>query len=275
MLTIKKFFFRSLLLFCSVILAVSGQKIFAQSNGQTGQMWYCDERLKLDLRVGTVVEIILYKKKKSEPLMAGFTKDKTKYKTESIVKFQTLDLDTGAQNPGTEEFYNVRAGSSPAVKFQVGQKYLFETTRFRVQPQNKSSEEYLFIQPKGFVKPYADAAADIDFLKSVKKLNKYQDVLGTDEGEIVSAGIISGKFTELVKPAYPRELKKAKVRESINVMILVAENGTVVKAKALCAKSPDLGASAEQAALASKFSPTVRNGKPIKIKGIIIYNFNP
>ena len=58
-------------------------------------------------------------------------------------------------------------------------------------------------------------------------------------------------------------------------MILVAENGTVSKAKALCAKSPTLGAAAEQAALASKFSPTVRNGEPIKIKGIIVYNFNP
>lgn len=58
-------------------------------------------------------------------------------------------------------------------------------------------------------------------------------------------------------------------------MVLVAEDGSVIKAKAFCAEHQALAVAAEQAALASKFSPTIKGGKPIKVRGIIIYNFNP
>lgn len=266
----KKLFFRLLPLLCLFILVTGSQTAYSQT-----QAWYCDGRLKLDLKVGTITEIISYKKKNGALPMAAFTKNKIKYKTENIVKFQMFNLKTGEQLTETREFYNVHSENSPAIKFLVGQKYLFEADTFRAEPQSKSSTEYFYIRPQSFTKPFADAGADIDFLGRTKGLSVFREVFGTDEGESVTAGIISGKFTELVKPVYPSDLKKTKVSESINVAVLVAENGGVIKAKALCAINSDLAAAAEQAALASKFSPTVRYGKPIKIKGIIVYNFNP
>lgn len=162
-----------------------------------------------------------------------------------------------------------------AVKFEIGQKYLFEMNYFRAQPQSKSSDIYGFIAPKNFIKIFDDAKADVNFLKSVKDSDKYMEILGADEGEAVSSGIISGKFTQLTKPDYPKELKKLKVKETINIMVLIDENGSVIKAKSVCAENLKLAASAEQATLASKFSPTVKNGKNIKVKGVIVYNFNP
>lgn len=272
---IRKTFFKSFPLFWMVLLAVINQTAFSQDGGQTGRKWYCDERLKLDLRIGTVVEVVPYKKKSSEPVMGNFTQNDVKYKTVNIVKFEMIDLHKSEQNSERQEFFNVQTGNMKAAKFEVGQKYLFETNYFRAQPQSKSSDRYAFIQPKGFIKIFNDAQADVDFLKSVKNLNKYEEIFGTDEGESISAGIISGKMTQLIKPIYSEELKKAKVKESVNVMVLIGENGNVVKAKAVCAKNPVLATAAEQAALASKFSPTVKDGKPIKVKGVIVYNFNP
>lgn len=273
--TIKKPFFKLFLLFWSFLLMSASQSVLAQNGSQMSKEWYCDKRLKLNLRVGTVVEVIPYKKKSGEPMMAKFTQDDVKYKTVNVVKFEMIDLYTGEQNSEKQEFYNVQTDGAKAANFEVGQKYLFETNAFRAQPQSKSLEKYTFIQPKGFIKTFNDAKVDVDFLKSVKDSDKYKEILGTDEGETVSAGIISGKFTQLIQPTYPEDLKKAKVKESVNVIVLVGENGNVIKAKAVCAKNSALAMAAEQAALASKFSLTLKSGKAIKVKGVIVYNFNP
>ena len=46
------------------------------------------------------------------------------------------------------------------------------------------------------------------------------------------------------------------------------------KAKTLSAKNSALAAASGQAAFASKSSPTVKDGEPIKVKGVIAYNSN-
>ena len=72
-------------------------------------------------------------------------------------------------------------------------------------------------------------------MKSVKNRNKHEGILGMDEGESISAGEISGKFTQLIKPVYSDDLKEVKVKESINAMVLVDENGNVIQSKdSLC-----------------------------------------
>jgi len=56
--------------------------------------------------------------------------------------------------------------------------------------------------------------------------------------------------------------------------VTVDEKGNVVAASAVSGH-PLLRASAVQAARQSKFSPTLLSGKPVKVKGIIVYNFTP
>ena len=52
----------------------------------------------------------------------------------------------------------------------------------------------------------------------------------------------------------------------------IDEQGTVTSASAVSGH-PMLRRAAEQAAKMSKFSPTLVSGQPIKITGIIVYNF--
>lgn len=89
---------------------------------------------------------------------------------------------------------------------------------------------------------------------------------------VVSGGVISGKALNLEKPVYPQTAKAAAAKGAVNVQILIDENGNVIFAKAISGH-PLLRPGAEAAARASKFTPTIIAGNPVKVTGVIVYNF--
>jgi protein TonB len=56
--------------------------------------------------------------------------------------------------------------------------------------------------------------------------------------------------------------------------VLIDENGSVVSASAVSGH-PLLRAAAVQAARGARFSPTKLSGQPVKVSGVITYNFVP
>jgi TonB family protein len=56
--------------------------------------------------------------------------------------------------------------------------------------------------------------------------------------------------------------------------VLIDENGNVISASA-ASGNPLLRAAAVAAARGAKFSPTKLSGQPVKVQGIITYNFVP
>jgi len=89
-----------------------------------------------------------------------------------------------------------------------------------------------------------------------------------------SARIVNGKAKSLPKPPYPSEARPKRISGTVSVRVKIDEQGNVIEAKAVCGH-PILGQASEQAARGAKFAPTVKDGKPIKISGIIVYNFVP
>ena len=70
-----------------------------------------------------------------------------------------------------------------------------------------------------------------------------------------------------------RRLRVARVRPvQVRVQIVIDENGNVVSA-APVSGHPLLQGAAVAAARASKFTPTKLSGMPVKVSGVIIYNF--
>ncbi len=63
-----------------------------------------------------------------------------------------------------------------------------------------------------------------------------------------------------------------RVQGVVSVQVLVDETGRVVSAKALSG-SPFLVGEAERAALQARFSPTLLSDQPVKVSGVITYNF--
>jgi protein TonB len=89
---------------------------------------------------------------------------------------------------------------------------------------------------------------------------------------VVSKGVITGLALSLPKPAYPGIAKQAGAHGPVNVQVLIDETGKVVSAKAVSGH-PLLMAAAQQAAYAARFSPTKLGDQPVKVSGVITYNF--
>ena len=89
---------------------------------------------------------------------------------------------------------------------------------------------------------------------------------------ILKDGVVNGKAAKLVKPRYPERASSKGATGRLEVRVTIDETGRVIFA---CSVSghPVFYKNAEDAALASVFSPTQINGRPVKVVGIIVYNF--
>jgi protein TonB len=88
----------------------------------------------------------------------------------------------------------------------------------------------------------------------------------------VSDGVLQGKIISLPKPNYPPIAKQLRLQGQISVQVLIDEEGRVVSAKALGGHQL-LVKAAESSATQARFSPTLLSNQPVKISGVIIYNF--
>jgi TonB family protein len=90
----------------------------------------------------------------------------------------------------------------------------------------------------------------------------------------INGGNINGKAKLLAKPAYPLEARRERAAGSVNVQIVVDEQGKVKSAQAVDG-SPLLQFAARAAACESKFAPIQLSGVPVKVSGTLTYNFVP
>lgn len=92
--------------------------------------------------------------------------------------------------------------------------------------------------------------------------------------KMVSQGVLNGRATSLPKPAYPAAAKAVRAGGSVSVQVVISESGSVISASAVSGH-PLLRAAAEGAARGARFSPTLLSGQPVKVSGVITYNFVP
>ena len=85
-------------------------------------------------------------------------------------------------------------------------------------------------------------------------------------------GVLNGKALRLPKPPYPREAREKRAAGIVRVQVIIDETGRVVHA---CASSGPsvLHQVTERSAYGALFSPTTRDGEPIKVTGVITYSF--
>ncbi|HEX3280568.1 MAG TPA: TonB family protein [Pyrinomonadaceae bacterium] len=84
--------------------------------------------------------------------------------------------------------------------------------------------------------------------------------------------LLNGEALSLPKPPYPPLAKQLHIQGSVNVQVVISETGKVISAKAVSGNA-SLTAAAQQAAMQARFSPTVLGEQPVKVSGIITYNF--
>jgi TonB family protein len=88
----------------------------------------------------------------------------------------------------------------------------------------------------------------------------------------VSEGVLQGIAIKKVRPVYPAIAKQVKARGMVQVQVTIAEDGRVMEAD-IISGPPLLRSAALEAARQWLFSPTTLSKVPVKVQGILTFNF--
>jgi periplasmic protein TonB len=88
----------------------------------------------------------------------------------------------------------------------------------------------------------------------------------------VSGGVLNGTALNLPSPLYPDNARRMRISGIVSVDVVLDETGKVIFAQATRGPVP-LRDAAVQAALRARFSPTMLSGRPVRVSGVINYNF--
>jgi outer membrane biosynthesis protein TonB len=128
--------------------------------------------------------------------------------------------------------------------------------------------------------PTATAGAGLIYNRSEMRLDRVNpasqetDDTNAEDISAESEAIVKGKAIKLAKPNYPAAARAVQASGTVVIQVLIDLDGTVFTAYPLSGH-PLLRLSARNAACSSRFSPTLLNGDPIKVSGVISYNFVP
>ncbi|HEV7395539.1 MAG TPA: TonB family protein [Pyrinomonadaceae bacterium] len=90
--------------------------------------------------------------------------------------------------------------------------------------------------------------------------------------QIIKKSVINGLAIDLPKPPYPLIAKNSHIEGTVSVQVLIDENGKVISAHSMSGHA-FLTGEAVRAAYRARFSPTKIGEQPVKVSGIITYNF--
>jgi TonB family protein len=118
------------------------------------------------------------------------------------------------------------------------------------------------------------SAIDGQILKTEKEERREKEESSTESEQraAINGGVLNGKATSLPVPVFPAIARQAHASGTVNVEVLISEGGEVVAAHAVSGH-PLLQASAVTAARQASFAPTRLNGEPVRVSGILVYNF--
>ena len=119
---------------------------------------------------------------------------------------------------------------------------------------------------------------------ALRKLNKTEDANELEERiystaepgdprEVKTLGdVLNGKALRLPRPGYPASARAARATGVVIVRVVIDERGNVIRACAIKGHRL-LTRTSEMAAYGAKFSPTKLSGMPIRVTGVITYNY--
>jgi TonB family protein len=90
--------------------------------------------------------------------------------------------------------------------------------------------------------------------------------------EAANPDVLNGRALHLENPVYPALGRQVRAAGTVLVQVTIGENGNVISARAV-EGHPLLRASAVAAGRKSKFRPTRLCGEPVRVAGVIRYNF--
>jgi TonB family protein len=139
----------------------------------------------------------------------------------------------------------------------AARKWVFKPTLLDGKPvKQPGTLTFVFMRP---LPPTSDPPSAAASAETSEKLN-------------VSGGVLQGNAIKRVQPSYPQIAKAARASGPVQVQITISESGEVIEASVISGH-PLLRDAALQAARQWLFAPTELSGVPVKVQGILTFNF--
>lgn len=117
------------------------------------------------------------------------------------------------------------------------------------------------------------SAMDGQILKTEKEERREEEAsMERSQERSINGGVLNGSATILPPPVYPVIARQAHASGAVNVQIMIDEGGNVIDAHAVSGH-PLLQAAAVKAARQAIFKPTRLKGEPVRVTGLLVYNF--
>jgi TonB family protein len=88
----------------------------------------------------------------------------------------------------------------------------------------------------------------------------------------VEGAVLQGYAIHKEQPAYPQAAKAQRISGPVLIKVVIDETGKVIDARILCGADL-LAVAAREAALKWRFNPTSIIGQPVKVQGVLTFNF--
>ncbi|HSS21118.1 MAG TPA: tetratricopeptide repeat protein [Pyrinomonadaceae bacterium] len=85
--------------------------------------------------------------------------------------------------------------------------------------------------------------------------------------------LLNGRALLLPRPEYTEAARRQGARGTVIIRVTVDELGQVIAAADMCSGDPVLIKPSIESALKAKFTPTKLSGKPVKVTGVVTYNY--
>jgi TonB family protein len=187
----------------------------------------------------------------------------------AILKETTLKKSLEAASP-LLQFQNLTAGNYRVELIKDGVKRREKTIELdcNLADENGLAQTNIYLWDKGIKELPSTKSGDVQFVQGDSMAKPSNgDCLNKPENCSINKGALN-----LVKPAYPPAARAVNVSGSVNVQATLDEDGNVISAAAVDGH-PLLRAAAVKAAKKSKFHPTLLENSPVRVTGIIVYNF--
>lgn len=164
---------------------------------------------------------------------------------------------------------------NPGVISGTDYKYEADGSRTATTSKYLTLKEGHILSSRSSVNAPASESSPASSVENKPALNGSLDKVAPNPNEelrTVSGGVLNGKAISLPKPIYPNSAERSAVAGQVRVEVVIDEQGIVISAVAVSGP-PALRPAAVAAARQAKFSRTLLVGKPVKVKGILFYDF--
>jgi TonB family protein len=154
-------------------------------------------------------------------------------------------------------------------KFDKAQPLYERSTILRGKLLGREHPDYLKAKERYFC--VALVTGQEQKIKDIEKI--LGDTLGTKARGVTEDAILNGRAISLPKPSYSDEARRDRAQGRVIIKVTIDELGNVIDASDMCGGNPLLVKPSLQSARAARFTPTKLSGQPVKVTGVITYNF--